>query len=52
MKLKGPASPSGVRKERKVRTSKIVNLCETGYPHDGRADKDSHSHDGLSILIL
>ena len=21
-------------------------MCDTGYPHDGRADKDSYPHDG------
>ena len=24
------------------------NLNHTGYPHDGRADKDSYPHDGCA----
>ena len=24
----------------------LVLNCDTGYPHDGRADKDSYPHDG------
>ena len=24
----------------------FANILDTGYPHDGRADKDSYPHDG------
>ena len=26
--------------------NKLIDFDDTGYPHDGRADKDSYPHDG------
>ena len=29
-----------------IRIASAILIHDTGYPHDGRADKDSYPHDG------
>ena len=29
-----------------LKQSRFTNVPDTGYPHDGRADKDFYPHDG------